>query len=138
MTDWKKNIFLKSLGMACFVFFVGNCISIIATPSHGTEMKWELIRPDFSGKEALYRVVLIFNSIVLENAVITTFLFGLIYLIIYCNRIRYQEKEEKIILTGILLVIVFMAVMSWLFVMSYGQFYAEDVYSFPGTLIPAY
>lgn len=138
MTNWKSNIFLKAIGTICFVVFLINCIVIILAPNHGTEIKWELIRPGFSGKEALYRVVLIINPFVLENAFIITFLFGLIYFIIYYLRIKKQEKEEKIILTGILLVIVFMIIMSWLFVFSYGQFYAEDIYSFPGTLTPVY
>ena len=138
MASWKSNIFLKGIGVACFVFFFINCVLIITAPNHGTETKFELIRQGFAGKEDLYRVVLIINPYVLENALSTTFLFGSIYFIIYCLRIRNQEKEEKIILTGVLLVVIFMIVMSWLFIVSYGQFYAEDIYSFPGTLIPIY
>jgi len=138
MSNWKSNIFLKITGVLCLTIFLTNCVIIILAPNHGTEIKWELISQGFSGKEALYRVVLIINPYVLENAFITTFLFGLIYFIIYCLRIRKQEGREKIILTGILSAVIFMVIMSWLFVISYGQFYAEDIYSFPGTLIPIY
>lgn len=126
--NWEKNKFLKIVGLLCFILFFVNCALIIASPNHGTQTTFKFIGSGAANKEALYKVVLIINPYVFENAFVMTFLLGLNYFIIFCFRFRNMQETERFLLTIILILILVMIIMGWLFVWAAGNFYSEDIW----------